>query len=140
MRGRWAKAFSVEYLGLDEQAVSNDWTDIPSYAQSTGYPTENSAELLARVIETSSNPQDIVLACFIGSGTTAAEAQKLGRRWIGCDINKGAIQTTPAALAGRPLLRTPTCAGQPLCAWCTTALAAQTPPWLSMPWPRVATP
>jgi len=42
----------------------------------------------------SSNPGDLVLDCFIGSGTTAAVAQKLGRRWIGCDINKSAIQTT----------------------------------------------
>src|SRR5690606_12088100 len=45
-----------------------------------------------------SDPGDIVLDCFIGSGTTAAVAQKLGRRWIGCDINKGAIQTTSKRL------------------------------------------
>jgi hypothetical protein len=48
----------------------------------------------------SSNPGDIVLDCFIGSGTTAAVAQRLGRRWIGCDINKGAVQTTVKRLAG----------------------------------------
>ena len=41
-----------------------------------------------------SNPSDIVLDCFIGSGTTAVVSQRLGRRWIGADINKGAIQTT----------------------------------------------
>ena len=46
----------------------------------------------------SSNPSDLVLDCFIGSGTTAAVAQKLGRRWIACDINKGAIQTTAKRL------------------------------------------
>jgi hypothetical protein len=39
-------------------------------------------------------PGDIVLDCFVGSGSTAAAAQKLGRRWIACDLNKGAIQTT----------------------------------------------
>jgi hypothetical protein len=39
-----------------------------------------------------------VLDCFVGSGTTAAVAQKLGRRWIACDINKGAIQTTAKRL------------------------------------------
>ncbi|TAL13457.1 MAG: site-specific DNA-methyltransferase, partial [Chloroflexota bacterium] len=50
-------------------------------------------------LRTSSNPGDIVLDCFIGSGTTAAVAQKLGRRWIGADINKGAIQTTEKRLA-----------------------------------------
>jgi len=44
------------------------------------------------------NPGDLVMDCFIGSGTTAAVAQKLGRRWIGCDINKGAIQTTAKCL------------------------------------------
>lgn len=60
----------------------------------TDYPTQKPRKLLARVIEASSNPGDIVLDCFIGSGTTAEVAQMLGRRWIGCDINKGAIQTT----------------------------------------------
>jgi SAM-dependent methyltransferase len=48
----------------------------------------------------STNSGDLVLDCFIGSGTTAAVAQKLGRRWIGCDINKGAIQTTAKRLQG----------------------------------------
>jgi hypothetical protein len=46
----------------------------------------------------SSDPADLILDCFIGSGTTAAVAQELGRRWIGCDINKGAIQTTAKRL------------------------------------------
>ena len=41
-----------------------------------------------------------VLDCFLGSGTTAVSAQKLGRRWIGCDINKGAIQTTAKRIQG----------------------------------------
>lgn len=58
------------------------------------YPTQKKEDLIARLLEYGSNPNDIVLDCFIGSGTTAAVAQKLGRRWIGCDINKGAIQTT----------------------------------------------
>lgn len=46
------------------------------------------------------NPGDLVLDCFLGSGTTAVVAQKLGRRWIGCDINNGAIQTTVKRLRG----------------------------------------
>lgn len=50
------------------------------------------------MLETATNPGDIILDCFLGSGTTAAVAQKLGRRWIGCDINKGAIQTTAKRL------------------------------------------
>src|SRR5690606_27326314 len=53
---------------------------------------------LQRVIDWASVEGDFVLDCFIGSGTTAAVAQKLGRRWIGCDINKGAIQTTAKRL------------------------------------------
>jgi hypothetical protein len=56
--------------------------------------------LIERIIRASSNPGDLVLDCFIGSGTTAAVAQRLGRRWIGCDINKGAIQTTAKRLMG----------------------------------------
>ena len=72
----------------------SNWTDIPGYSKRFNYPTENSEELLERVILSASDPGDMVLDCFIGSGTTAAVAQKLGRRWIGCDINKGAIQTT----------------------------------------------
>jgi len=63
------------------------------------FPTQKNENILARIIRASSNPGDIVLDCFIGSGTTAAVAQKLGRRWIGADINKGAIQTTETRLA-----------------------------------------
>ncbi len=62
------------------------------------YPTQKPVTLLERLIRSSTNPGDIVLDCFIGSGTTAAVAQQLNRRWIGCDINKGAIQTTAKRL------------------------------------------
>lgn len=92
------KNFAVEYLGSDETLISNNWLDIRSYSTSTDYPTENSEELLGRVLSLSEKENSIVLDCFIGSGTTAAVAQKLGRRWIGCDINKGAIQTTSKRL------------------------------------------
>ena len=64
------------------------------------YPTQKPEGVLERVIKASSDPDDIVLDCFLGSGTTAAVAQKLGRRWIGADINKGAIQTTIKRLQG----------------------------------------
>jgi len=66
--------------------------------QQIGYPTLKPEKVLERIIRASSSPGDLVLDCFIGSGTTAAVAQKLGRRWIGCDINKGAIQTTAKRL------------------------------------------
>ena len=64
----------------------------------TGYPTQKPIELLERIISSCSNPGDIILDCFVGSGTTAEAAQRLGRRWVGCDINKGAIQTTAKRL------------------------------------------
>jgi hypothetical protein len=63
-----------------------------------GFATQKKEGLLEIFIKASSNPGDIVLDCFIGSGTTAAVAQKLGRRWIGCDINKGAVQLTSSRL------------------------------------------
>lgn len=60
----------------------------------TGYPTEKNADLLARIIQASSNPGDLVLDCFSGSGTTLAVASQLGRRWIGVDHSREAIATT----------------------------------------------
>lgn len=80
------------------RTLKSNWTDIAGYARTTDYPTENAEILLKRVIEMSSNPDNLVLDCFIGSGTTARVSQKLGRRWIGCDINKGAIQITSRGL------------------------------------------
>jgi DNA modification methylase len=64
----------------------------------TGYPTQKPKELLERIVVSSSNEGDLVMDCFMGSGTTCAVAQKLGRRFIGCDINKGAIITTTERL------------------------------------------
>jgi DNA modification methylase len=66
----------------------------------TGYPTQKPEELLDLVVKASSNPGDIVFDCFMGSGTTQAVAMKLGRRFIGADINLGAIQTTTKRLLG----------------------------------------
>ncbi len=60
----------------------------------TGYPTEKNPDMMARIIEASSNPGDIVLDCFAGSGTTLAVASQLGRRWIGVDCSDEAIKTT----------------------------------------------
>lgn len=82
----------------DGDLVQSLWYDVPDTESHTDYPTEKSPKLIERIIELSSNTGDLVLDCFIGSGTTAAVAQKLGRRWIACDINKGAIQTTAKRL------------------------------------------
>lgn len=58
------------------------------------YPTQKPEALLERIIKTSSNEDSIILDCFAGSGTTAVASEKLDRRWIVADLNKGAIQTT----------------------------------------------
>ena len=63
-----------------------------------GYPTQKPEKLIERMILASSNPGDLILDCFMGSGTTQAVAMKLGRRFIGADINLGAIQTTTKRL------------------------------------------
>jgi adenine-specific DNA-methyltransferase len=90
---------------LDEvpgQPVQNLWDDIPPVNpmahERLDYPTQKPEALVERIIETTSNSNQIVLDCFVGSGTTAAVAQKLGRSWIASDINKGAIQTTSKRL------------------------------------------
>ncbi|MDX9710504.1 MAG: site-specific DNA-methyltransferase [Trichloromonas sp.] len=85
--------FADENKGVPVQDI---WTKMKD--NGGDYPTGKNELLLVRIICASSNPNDLVLDCFIGSGTTAAVAQKLGRRWIGCDINKGAIQTTAKRL------------------------------------------
>jgi DNA modification methylase len=83
--------------------VDNIWTDInPENSQSsvlTDYPTQKPEALLERIISFASNPGDLILDCFMGSGTTQAVAMKAGRRFIGADINEGSIQTTTKRLA-----------------------------------------
>ncbi len=65
----------------------------------TGFETQKPEDLLEIFIKASTNFDDLILDCFIGSGTTVRVAQKLGRRWIGCDINKGAIQLTAQGIS-----------------------------------------
>ena len=77
---------------------STVWTDIRAYSNSYNFPTEKNEALLERIINWLCPKEGIVLDCFIGSGTTAAVAQKLQRKWIGCDINKNAIQITSKRL------------------------------------------
>ena len=89
----------------EDGMIPNDfWSDIfyenPMAKSRTDYPTQKPEALLERIIKASSNEDSIVLDCFCGSGTTAAVAEKLGRRWIMADLNKGAIQTTIKRLQG----------------------------------------
>ncbi|MFX1314886.1 MAG: site-specific DNA-methyltransferase [Promethearchaeota archaeon] len=71
------------------------WNDIPYVRANTkeyqGFSTQKPERLLKRIILASTNKNDIVADFFCGSGTTLAVAEKLGRRWIGCDITKHAI-------------------------------------------------
>ena len=86
------------------QNIANVWDNVmsfqqqPTSAENCGYPTQKPESLLERIILASSNPGDIVFDCFMGSGTTQTVAMKLGRRFIGADINLGAIQTTTKRL------------------------------------------
>ncbi len=84
------------------KVVEDWWIDISPVDrlvnEQTAYPTQKPEKLLERIIKASSNEGGVVLDCFCGSGTTMAVAQKLGRRWIGCDINLGAIQTSTKRL------------------------------------------
>ena len=63
------------------------------------YPTEKNLQMLKVIMEASSNPDDIVLDCFVGSGTTLVAAEELGRRWIGIDHSPRAIEVAKKRLA-----------------------------------------
>ncbi len=90
------------WMGKNEIAeVYNDFP-VGTYAytsqDSTGYPTQKPELLLKRIILSSTNENDLVLDFFGGSGTTAAVAEKLNRRWITCDIGKLSFYTTQKRL------------------------------------------
>jgi adenine-specific DNA-methyltransferase len=84
----------------------DDITVINSMAiESVGYPTQKPEALLERIVKASSKEGDLVLDCFCGSGTTAAVAERIGRRWIACDLGRFAIHTTRKRLLGIPNVR-----------------------------------
>ena len=92
----------IDYLDEKVGSKPRDWV-IMDYLnvmsdEKLNYPTQKPEQLLERIIKASSNPGDIVFDCFMGSGTTQAVAMKLGRSFIGADINLGAIQTTTKRL------------------------------------------
>ena len=89
------KTFLDEYEG---QPVQNLWTDIfvinSQANESVNYPTQKPESLLDRIIRAASNEGDLVADFFCGSGTLAAVAEKLGRKWIASDLGKFGIHTT----------------------------------------------
>jgi len=95
----------VRYLDeSDGRPLDSVWTDIfPVNSQASDrldYPTQKPVNLLERIIQSSSDDGSLVFDCFMGSGTTQEAAMRLGRRFIGADINLGAIQTTVKRLIG----------------------------------------
>jgi len=89
------KRYESEYEGTVLQDIWLDVNKIHNQSpEQLHYPTQKPEALLERIIKTSSNETELVLDCFSGSGTTAAVAERLGRRWIACDLGRFAIHTT----------------------------------------------
>ena len=105
----WEKQYLDESKGVPASTV---WSDIQqAYAdpraykigttsELTGYATQKPERLVQRIVEMSSDPGDLVADFFCGSGTTLAVAEKLGRRWIGCDLGRWGVHTTRKRLLG----------------------------------------
>ena len=94
------KQYLDEYPG---RPVQNLWADIfmtKSGSELLGYPTQKPEELLTRIIKTSTNEGDLVADFFVGSGTTAAVAEKLNRKWIASDLGKFSVHTARKRLIG----------------------------------------
>lgn len=96
-----SKAEEIEQRG---KPAEDWWSDIYTAdrmrSEMVGYPTQKPEALLERIISASSNIGDIVADFFCGSGTTAAVAEKLGRKWITSDLGKFSIHTTRKRLIG----------------------------------------
>ncbi len=102
-KGEMTASISDEYSSKGK--IPEDWWEFAVTSRfkiddklRTGYPTEKPYKLIERIIETASNPGDIVFDSFMGSGITQAMAMKMGRKFIGADINLGAIQITTKRL------------------------------------------
>jgi len=87
-KDKYLKSYINEEQG---KTLDNLWEDVGSYSlgnEKMGYPTQKPEKLIKRLIQSCSNENDIILDFFGGSGTTMAVAEKLGRRWITCDLGK----------------------------------------------------
>ncbi len=103
----WKKLYLQEMQGV---VLGTLWTDInPIHAQDSkervGYDTQKPEALLERILKASSKEGELVLDCFVGSGTTAAVAEKLNRRWIACDLGRFAVHTTRKRLLEIPAVK-----------------------------------
>ena len=97
LSGRKDDAF-LEALDAKGKIIEDWWTDIPDlgkvHSEDVRYPTQKVTKLLERIIKASSNEGDLVADFFCGSGTTAAVAEKLNRKWITTDLGRFSIHTT----------------------------------------------
>ncbi len=95
------KSFADELKGMPIQNLWTDISEINSQAiERLDYPTQKPQALLERIINSSSNKNDLVADFFVGSGTTAAVAERLGRKWIATDLGKFGIHTTRKRIIG----------------------------------------
>jgi DNA modification methylase len=95
----------IEYkYYLDEGRIPHDVWDVDTVnavaKERLGYPTQKPEALLEKIIKVSSNEGDVVADFFCGGGTTPVVAQRLNRRWIGCDQSRIAVEVTKARLSG----------------------------------------
>lgn len=106
---RWVKEHGKKpgrndvILKIQGYVIDDVWTDIQALdpkdkVEKVDYPTQKPEALLKRIIESLTKEGDIVMDFFAGSGTTLVAAEKLGRRWIGCDIGKLSLYTTQKRL------------------------------------------
>src|SRR6266404_985284 len=90
----YLKQYLDESAGRPAQSIWSDVIPSKSGGVRLGYPTQKPESLIERIIKASSNEGDLVADFFVGSGTTAAVAEKLGRKWIATDLGKFGIHTT----------------------------------------------
>ena len=94
----------VQYQETDERTIDDVWRlsmlQPADQTQNLGYPTQKPESLIERILGASTAEGDLVLDCFVGSGTTVAVAERMGRRWIAADLGRFAIHTTRKRLLG----------------------------------------
>lgn len=96
-----AKDFEDEFGRYRMSQVDDVWNLSAVFTlggEHIDYPTQKPEVVIERIIRATTNPGDLVMDFFCGSGTTLAVAEKLDRRWVGCDIGKLAIYTTQKRL------------------------------------------
>ncbi|PSR26006.1 MAG: site-specific DNA-methyltransferase, partial [Sulfobacillus benefaciens] len=95
------KIYLDEIDGVLVDSIWDDISNVNSQAlEDTGYATQKPIGLVERILTASSNEGDLIADFFCGSGTTLAAAEKLGRKWIGCDLGRFAIHTSRKRLIG----------------------------------------